>query len=199
MNIPATYYKNNEDYVTIPAIKNFMHNHPDGQFKISQPREDLMNQIITYAEKENKEEIVYDWLDEVIQEGIKDIYIEQAILDEKLRLIFNSEKDINNYLTQFVNKTYNKHICLNEYNENFILINSYYSIDSLGKKVVFIYCKKLRMHDKKKKATKIIDYPVTAEYYIDRGWLLVCAKPRSNCQINRFKKLSDLFLGFFLF
>ena len=43
MNIPATYYKNNEDYVTIPAIKNFMHNHPDGQFKISQPREDLMN------------------------------------------------------------------------------------------------------------------------------------------------------------
>ncbi|MGN1132187.1 MAG: hypothetical protein ACI4RL_04735, partial [Ruminococcus sp.] len=82
MNIPATYYKNNEDYVTIPAIKSFMHNHPDGQFKISQPREDLMNQIITYAEKENKEEIVYDWLDEVIQEGIKDIYIEQAILDE---------------------------------------------------------------------------------------------------------------------
>lgn len=131
MNIPATYYKNNEDYVTIPAIKNFMHNHPDGQFKISQPREDLMNQIITYAEKENKEEIVYDWLDEVIQEGIKDIYIEQAILDEKLRLIFNSEKDINNYLTQFVNKTYNKHICLNEYNENFILINSYYSMDLL--------------------------------------------------------------------
>lgn len=183
MNIPATYYKNNEDYVTIPAIKNFMHNHPDGQFKISQPREDLMNQIITYAEKENKEEIVYDWLDEVIQEGIKDIYIEQAILDEKLRLIFNSEKDINNYLTQFVNKTYNKHICLNEYNENFILINSYYSIDSLGKKVVFIYCKKLRMHDKKKQVTKIIDYPVTAEYYIDRGWLLVCAKPRSNLYI----------------
>lgn len=183
MNIPATYYKNNEDYVTIPAIKNFMHNHPDGQFKLSQPREDLMNQIITYAEKEHKEEIVYDWLDEVLQEGIKDIYIEQAILDKKLRLLFDSEENINEYLKQFVNKAYNKHICLNEYNEKFILINSYYSIDSLGKKIVFIYCKKLHMHDKKKQATKIIDYPVTAEYYIEQDWLLVYAKPRSNLYI----------------
>ena len=85
MKIPSTYYNNNEDYITIPAIKKFIKKHPDGKFKISQPREVLMSKIIAYAEKENKEEDLYDWIDESIQEGIKDVHIEHAKLNDGLQ------------------------------------------------------------------------------------------------------------------
>ena len=43
-----------------------------------------------------------------------------------------------------------------------------------------IFCKKLFVHDKKYQTTKAVDYPVVAEYYIDKEWLVIRAKPRSN-------------------
>lgn len=35
LTIPATYYNNNEDYITLTAIRSFMRNHPEGKFKVS--------------------------------------------------------------------------------------------------------------------------------------------------------------------
>ena len=32
LTIPATYYNNNEDYITLTAIRSFMRNHPEGKF-----------------------------------------------------------------------------------------------------------------------------------------------------------------------
>lgn len=184
LSIPATYYKNNEDYITLPAIKSFMRAHSDGKFKLSMPREDLMNSIITYAnQSDDHAEVVLNWIDEVLQEGIKDIYLQYAPLPEKLQLLFTTENGITNYLQVYTDRKCSKHICLNNYNEDYRLINTSYVASDMGRKLVFIYCKKLHMHDKKKQHTKVIDYPVVAEYSIDSHWLLVRAKPRSNLYV----------------
>ena len=34
LNIPETYYKNNEDYITLTAIRGFIRKHSEGKFKI---------------------------------------------------------------------------------------------------------------------------------------------------------------------
>ena len=184
LQIPATYYKNNEDYITIPKIKDFMRSHSDGKFKFSLQREQLMDSILEYANKsETNAELVLNWLDDALQEGIKDINLQAFPLNETMKVVLSNVASANHYLKQQVDKNANPHICLNQYAEYYKLINSYAIDTEYGIKVVFIYCKKLHMHDKKNQRTKTIDYPVTAEYYVEGEWLLVKAKPRSNLYV----------------
>ena len=184
MELPSTYYNNNEDYITIPAIKQFIANHPGKNFKTSYPREELLEQILSYADTDaNKEEEVLQWVDKSIQEGIKDIFLEHCQISDRIRVSFKSKDSINDYLCHIMTPGFNKHICQNKYTNNFALISAVLLSDEIGKKIQFVFCKRLRVHDKIKMRTKVVDYPVTAEYYIDSEWLLIKAKPRSNLYI----------------
>lgn len=181
LTIPVTYYKNNADYITLVSIRRFIRNHPERKFKISQPREELLDEIIAFGnENEVNAEIVLNWTDEVLQEGIKDIYLQNAPLSEKMQLLFTSEQAIANHLNSYMDKSLNKHICMNQYNEKYTLVTAKFSKDAHGRKITFVYCRKLHMHDKRNHTTKAIDYPVIADYFLDKQWLLVRAKPRSN-------------------
>ena len=181
LNIPETYYKNNEDYVTLTAIRGFIRKHPEGKFKMSLHREELLDSVIAFGNSSAENaEIVLNWIDEVLQEGIKDIYLQYAPLSEEMKLTLMRDNSIKNYLNTFLNNSLNKHICMNQYNENYSLVSAIYSEDDHGRKITFTYCRKLHMHDKKKRTTKAIDYPVIADYFLDSQWLLVRAKPRSN-------------------
>ena len=184
MKLPSIYYNNNEDYITIPAIKQFIISHPNNDFKKSLPRDELLEQILKYADKDsNNMEEVLEWVDHSIQEGIKDIHIERVNLDERIKASLRTDDDIINYLSKMITPGFDKHICQNTYTKDFVLINAFLASDSFGKKMVFLFCKKLRVHDKFKMQTKVVDYPVTAEYYIEAEWLLIKAKPRSNLYI----------------
>lgn len=69
---------------------------------------------------------------------------------------------------------------MNEYGKNYALVSAIYSKDEYGQRITFTYCKKLHTYDRIKHSSKPIDYPVTADYFLDQEWLLVRAKPRSN-------------------
>lgn len=184
LSIPATYYKNNEDYITLTAIRDFMRKHPEGGFKLSLPREALLDSILDFGnQNEDNAETVLDWIDTVLQEGIKDIYLQYAPLSEEMQLLFMSDKSIRDYLRIYASSSLDKHICMNQYSEDYKLVSTTYSKDNHGSRITFVYCKKLHMHDKKNRSTKAIDYPVIADYFIDSQWLLVRAKPRSNLYI----------------
>lgn len=181
LTIPATYYKNNEDYITLTAIRDFMRTHPEGKFKLSMPREALLDSILEFGNRNKDcEEMVLCWIDEVLQEGIKDIYLQYSPLPEEMQLLFLNESEIKNYLRAYEDHTLNRHICMNQYGGSYKLISTTYSNSEYGRKITFAYCKKLHMHDKKNHSTKVIDYPVIADYFLDSQWLLVRAKPRSN-------------------
>lgn len=182
LTIPATYYNNNEDYITLTAIRSFMRNHPEGKFKVSLPREELLDSIIDFGnQNDSNSETVLNWIDAVLQEGIKDIYLQYAPISEKMQLLFTSKSGIENYLDAYRNKTLNHHVCMNTYGQQYILVSALYIENS--KRITFVYCRKLHVHDKKNRTTKEIDYPVIADYFLDSAWLLIRAKPRSNLYI----------------
>lgn len=182
LTIPATYYNNNEDYITLTAIRSFMRNHPEGKFKVSLPREELLDSIIDFGnQNDSNSETVLNWIDAVLQEGIKDIYLQYAPISEEMQLLFTSKSGIENYLDAYRNKTLNHHVCMNTYGQQYILVSALYIENS--KRITFVYCRKLHVHDKKNRTTKEIDYPVIADYFLDSAWLLIRAKPRSNLYI----------------
>lgn len=182
LTIPATYYNNNEDYITLTAIRSFMRNHPEGKFKVSLPREELLDSIIDFGnQNDSNSETVLNWIDAVLQEGIKDIYLQYATISEEMQLLFTSKSGIENYLDTYRNKTLNHHVCMNTYGQQYILVSALYIENS--KRITFVYCRKLHIHDKKNRTTKEIDYPVIADYFLDSAWLLIRAKPRSNLYI----------------
>ena len=182
LTIPATYYNNNEDYITLTAIRSFMRNHPEGKFKVSFPREELLDSIIDFGnQNDSNSETVLNWIDAVLQEGIKDIYLQYAPISEEMQLLFTSKSGIENYLDAYRNKTLNHHVCMNTYGQQYILVSALYIENS--KRITFVYCRKLHVHDKKNRTTKEIDYPVIADYFLDSAWLLIRAKPRSNLYI----------------
>ena len=182
LNIPASFKNNNEDYITLPAIINFMKKHKiKGTSRGT--REELLDKIIEYGNNnDTNANYVIEWIDYVIQEGIKDVYLKFAILSDDIELITKDETKLNSYLKNFIAKDFSAHICSNKYGSEFELINAYVENSKMGRKIIFIYCKNLYVYNnsKDKSIVKKVIYPVIAEYYIDSQWLLVKAKPKSN-------------------
>ena len=169
--IPDTYYQNNEDYITLPVIREFVDKYLDGKFRRDTTRKELLDGITTYAEQNEKHaEIVLSWIDDVLQEGIKDIYLQFMPLPKEM-----IEKRL-----AHLSSAPSQHICMNQYGKNYVLVSAAYSKDEYGRRITFTYCRKLYIHDKIKHRSKPIDYPVTADYFLDKDWLLVRAKPWSN-------------------
>ena len=181
LRIPTTFTKNNEDYITLPAIKRFIKSLGETSMKTSLPREELMNSVLEYGNQSDENaELVQGWVDSVIHEGIKDIHLFHVELKTPLQILFNTPAKARQYLNNYVPEGLINHICANNYGANFSLIEADLEKTCYGRKVKLVYCKKLHMHDKQKSFTKEIYYPITAEYYIDGAWLLIRAKPRSN-------------------
>lgn len=180
--IPDTYYKNNEDYITLPAIRAFARSHPAFQFKGALPREAILDSILEYGSQSSENaEAVLSWIDSVLQEGIKDIHVHYAPLKDEMNLLFSSDGGVTNHLRAYLSGSISEHICKNQYGAHYTLVFAKYSKEGPhGRKISFAYCKKLYVHDKITHRTKPIDYPVMADYYLDTAWLIVRAKPRSN-------------------
>ncbi len=173
--------KNNEDYITIPAIKRFIKSLNEPSMKLSLTREELMQAIVEYgSQSDENAELVQSWVDNVIHEGIKDIHLFYVDLEASHRIFFKTLEKAKQYLNDFVAEGISHHICANNYDKDFLLIEASLVTTDFGNKVKLVLCKKLHMHDKQKSLTKEIQFPITVEYYVDHAWLLIRAKPRSN-------------------
>lgn len=180
INIPASFKNDHEDYITVPVIKEFIKTH-NVNTNVSEKRETLFDKIIEFGnECEEKGELVLNWIDYVVQEGIKDIQLHYAPLPDNMNMLAKDNEKLLNHIFTYVDKSLSKHICQNAYGEHFVLIDARVEESHVGEKIVFIFCKRLYVHDPKTNITKKIDYPVIAEYYKKGEWLLVKAKPKSN-------------------
>lgn len=140
-----------------------------------------MGAILQYGnESEENAEDVLTWIDGTIREGIKDVYLQYYELLPESALLFTAVEKANQFLKSSIEDSISNHICSNTYGRPLILISAVASNSDLGRKIEFTYCTKLHMHDKKNMSTRAIDFPIIAEYYIEKGWLIARAKPRSN-------------------
>ena len=181
MKISSIFINNSEDYVTIPAIRKFIDENPELNIKYLDKKDELWEALKTFGEKSKENENkVLDWLDSVCREGIKDIYLSCQSLSDFSSLQISDDEKINMFLKKSIHKDFEPHICSNIYEKDFILINAFSEESTLGKRLVFMYCKRLTVYDKKEMRRKDVDFPVIAEYYIENSWLLIKVKPRSN-------------------
>ncbi|MBQ6794683.1 MAG: hypothetical protein IJO83_00900 [Clostridia bacterium] len=190
INIPASFKNDHEDYITVPVLKEFVKTH-NVKTNVSEKRENLFDKIIEFGnESEEKGELVLDWIDYVVQEGIKDIQLHYAPLPDNMSMLAKDNGKLLNHISAYVDKSVSRHLCQNVYGEHFVLIDAKTEKSRAGEKIVFIFCKSLYVHDPKKNITKKIDYPVIAEYYKKGEWLLVKAKPKSNLYIYENKEFN---------
>lgn len=177
--IPSSYRDNYEDYITLPVIKKFIsENHI---CNLTQSREILLTAIEKYADIcKNNEQQVLNWLDDILQEGIKESYLYIKEMEQSIKIIMNSIESAQRHLNTYVSNDLNGHICGNSYDKDFKLIKATAYDYEYGIKLIFLFCKKMINYDKITNVSKIIDYPVIAEYYADSNWLLIKAKPKSN-------------------
>ena len=179
--IPATYKDNNEDYITLPVIFKFIKQN-NILVKVGN-RETLINAIEEFANtSDDNRNTVAAWIDEVLQEGIKDIHLSYAEYHHKYTTVLSSVKTAQDYVEKYITVKC-RHLCDNTYTDKLDLVDVNVEKVKEDLKVSFLFCKKLHMHDKNNMRTKTIDYPIIAEYYINSNWLLIRAKPRSNLYI----------------
>lgn len=184
MKLPTIFMNNNEDYITIPAIRKFAEGIPELKLGSIAEKQSLLEQIQQYANNSdiNKERVL-NWLDDVCREGTQAIQLTYARASEKIALAVKDIEKANIFIKKFINENTSPHICQNKYDKNFKLIDAFFENSKLGYRCVFFLCKKLTIYDKKQKHKKDIYYPVIAEYYIDNSWLLIKAKSKSNMYI----------------
>lgn len=80
ITIPDCFAKESEEYMTIPAMKRFC---DVNNIKQGLLREDLFKNIIEFAEQNDENFNIFNsWLNKVLKEGIKHIYLREVVFDD---------------------------------------------------------------------------------------------------------------------
>lgn len=143
-------------------------------------RSDLINQIEEFANKSNDNlEIVLDWLDGVLKEGIKHIYIRKVNTDDKH---WKQLGKIENVLEKLLLNPLCKHICGNNiYDENIRLVK-YEKKETEKGTVLSLYFAELICINGAKWKIDII-YPIFLDVYFQYGLITGRAKSKSSMYI----------------
>lgn len=179
--IPDAFKENNEDYITIPVLKEFIKSKKI-KILLNNDRMALMNAVIEYANTSDvAAEEVSDWVDCVVKEGIKDIYIKTVDEKHSEKIIFDWQ-EVQEKTDSLLRWTDVHHLCGNRYNDQLRLVKvelctnekiEYYSF-SFGR-MVFIY--------DGKESLKARLYPVFVDLYPQKGILIGRIKPKQNMYI----------------
>ena len=177
-SIPYGFANEDESYITIPALRRFAKERRNDDLKTTVDRPQLIEDIENYANQSaEKEEIVRDWLDSVLVEGIKEVQI-KYLDTETLPLAFLSDEAyISDILNPLLVDPNNKHLC-NRYTQNLQLFRYDYEEDEHGKCIKLYMGKILCTYDKKSGAGKGA-YPIFVEIYVDKGIIVARSKSKS--------------------
>ncbi len=97
INIPDCFLNENEDYITVPVMKRFCESN---KIKVKNTREEIWNSIVLYAQEDStKYETFRSWLNRVLKEGMKHIYIREFTFSDKvIENRLKDEKSVNDML-----------------------------------------------------------------------------------------------------
>lgn len=172
----------NEEYLVVSAIQKFFKK-IGIKVEIPWTKADLLTKIENYANSsEEALEEVNNWLDETLCEGIKEIQIEHRTLKSEMELLFTSEAKIGTYLNSYLSTGLVHHICGNEYDATqYQFVKYSLTTGTRGQVIRMIFCKKMHFSENKAGVvtTKVVEYPIIAEYYIEHAWLCIRFKMRT--------------------
>lgn len=170
--IPPTFKSSNKDYIVENSIYRFMKEN-EIIFKQSYDRGELIRMIEKFANEssENKEKVL-EWIDAVILEGIKDIYVKQF----KNVKPMNMEQIISKMKSMLIDQN-NLHICKEKdiYDKEYVLTRYEVKKNLLR----LYYCKKVYVYESKNKSKRVDWYPVIVEIDFDNNMIIGRAKSRT--------------------
>ena len=177
--IPAAFRDDYENYLVMDIMRRFLLEQGITP-KYIMSRSDLINQIEEFANKSNDNlEIVLDWLDGVLKEGIKHIYIRKVNTDDKH---WKQLGKIENVLEKLLLNPLCKHICGNNiYDENIRLVK-YEKKETEKGTVLSLYFAELICINGAKGKIDII-YPIFLDVYFQYGLITGRAKSKSSMYI----------------
>ncbi|MGE9941083.1 hypothetical protein ACQRBH_05870 [Bariatricus sp. SGI.161] len=175
--LPDTFKESNEDYIVVNAMKRFIKCRPDIKCKLGDSRQVLLNAIVKYANStKNAEEDTLQWVDSVVKEGIKDLYIRE-LSDESIDYVQNVD-DIYQKLEPILRKNKVNHLCNNAYTNSMQLVR--FQIDESDFLIYTFYlCQCVFVYDGKSDA-KVRWYPITVDIYPESGLIVGRGKPKQN-------------------
>lgn len=179
IEIPNTFEDENEDYLTLVSLRDFVSKNKSKYYRIMDNRKDLVDGIKKYAnENQENEKKVKLWIDKVAKEGIKDIYINAIHIPEEKQVLLSNETFVQKELNPFVYNRSEPYICNNKYDETLCLVSYNYEHNTYGIVISFCFCKMIYVYDKNKPPKASI-YPIFVDLYVDKNIIVGRAKSKS--------------------
>lgn len=177
--IPAAFRDDYENYLVIDIMRCFLFEQGLTP-KYTMSRADLIDEIEEFANKSSDNlEIVLDWLDKVLKEGIKHIYIRKVNTDDKY---WKQLKEIENIPEELLLNPLCKHICGNNiYDENIRLVKCEKKETEKGTVLSLYFVELICIHGAKGN-TDII-YPIFLDVYFQYGLITGRAKSKSSMYV----------------
>ena len=177
MNIPNSFRSHTEDYLTLPVLKTFGH---ANKLDTTEDKYELIDSIQKFANiNAENEEKVLQWLDDILKEGTKHIFIQKAIIARNI----TREKE---YWVDLIKKGFN----YNRYNYlaksvsvNYFKLQSYKLVlngEGVINSINFIFT--ILLHETKGAdltPDKII-YPIFLDLDLDNGYITGRCKSKAN-------------------
>lgn len=140
--IPSSFSNENESYITLPAMKHFAKERRKESLRTTVDRPELIQDIENFANKsqENKE-MVLDWLDAVLKEGIKEVQIKYLDLDIMQIEFLKDKAEVDKIFEPLLVNPDFQHLC-NKYSPELQLYRYDYMQSEAGS-VISLYLGKL--------------------------------------------------------
>ena len=174
-SLPDTFRENNEDYVVVNAMKNFVKCRPNIKGKLGDNRAGLIKSITDYAnESDIAKEDTLNWIDSVVREGIKDI---MKLTDESREFVKKTE-NVYEKISEELEKVQVNHLCGNRYTEKLSLVR--FQVENQDTLVYTFYlCQLVYIFDGVNGAKKRM-FPICVDIYPNEGLIVGRGKPRQN-------------------
>lgn len=176
-NLPDTFREKNEDYIVVNAMKNFIKCRPSIKGRLGDNRAGLIKCITEYAnESDATKEDTLNWLDSVVREGIKDLYIKK-LTNESMEFVKDTKKVYEKVYDE-LRKVKVNHFCGNKYTENLSLVK--FQVENKDTLVYTFYlCQLVYIYDGENDK-KMRMLPICVDIYPNEGLIIGRGKPRQN-------------------
>lgn len=178
-SFPLTFRDENEDYITLPPLKEFSKTHGIKDVKSNSRKAYIANAIERFAnESARNEEITNVWLDDLIKEGRKDINIRSLCLNSQVKEKIVNETYLENRLDKYLPPNTKRHIAKNRYTNDYSIYKYEVLNGEYGTRVVFHLCRMVTfVNSEKVKSGQW--YPVTCEILIEKNVMVTRVKSKS--------------------
>lgn len=176
-SLPDTFKEKNEDYIVVNAMKNFIKCRPNMKCKLGENRAGLIKSITDYANKSDvAQEETLNWIDLVVREGIKDLYI-MRLTDESKALVEDAEA-VYDKIDEELQKVQINHLCGNHYTEALSLVK--FQVENQDTLVyTFHLCQLVYIFDGDTDVKTRL-FPTCVDIYPNEGLIVGRGKPRQN-------------------